>query len=240
MKLTRIEPLGHQVSLRVHDLLEDEIKKHNGLPEWLWCHERWNAQQKFQLHLRHRHKRSSAASSLSRTNKFWIRMPNWLGDVVMTFPLLDAIRRGRPDAFVTVLAKQEFKGLLESLNLVDHFLPIPQGSINHRLKVFREYKRQFPSVIINFANSFRSDLECYLIGAPRRYGLTFPGRFRPFLTHSFFYAEERDGPLLDLHQVRLWEKFLQYFGLNEKLDFPDTTTHKKNSRENRNSSRFSK
>jgi ADP-heptose:LPS heptosyltransferase len=39
------------------------------------------------------------------------------------------------------------------------------------------------------------------------------------LSHSFSYIEERDGPLTELHQVRLWEKFLKYFGLDEELHF---------------------
>ena len=219
LEIITIESNEHQISLKAHELLEDKIRKLNGLPEWLWSHERWKTQQKFQLHLRHRHKRGSAANSLSRTTKFWVRMPNWLGDVVMTLPLLDAIRRGRPDASITVLAKHQFKVFLESLDTVDNFLPIPEGTIHQGLGVLKEYRRQFPSVVINFANSFRSDAECCLIGAPRRYGLTLPGRFRPLLTHSFSYVEEKDGPLKELHQVRLWEKFLKYFGLDEELDF---------------------
>jgi ADP-heptose:LPS heptosyltransferase/lauroyl/myristoyl acyltransferase len=219
LEIITIDSNEHQIFLKAHEILEDKIRQFDGLPEWLWSHERWKTQQKFQLHLRHRHKRGSAANSLSRTTKFWVRMPNWLGDVVMTLPLLDAVRRGRPDASITVLAKHQFKAFLESLDTVDNFLPIPEGTIHQGLGVLKEYRRQFPSVVINFANSFRSDAECYLIGAPRRYGLTLPGRFRPLLSHSFSYIEERDGPLTELHQVRLWEKFLKYFGLDEELHF---------------------
>jgi ADP-heptose:LPS heptosyltransferase/lauroyl/myristoyl acyltransferase len=219
LEIITIDANEHQIFLKAHEILEDKIRKLNGLPEWLWSHERWKTQQKFQLHLRHRHKRGSVANSLSRTTKFWIRMPNWLGDVVMTLPLLDAIRRGRPDVSITVLAKHQFKVFLESLDTVDNFLPIPEGTIHQGVGVLKEYRRQFPSVVINFANSFRSDAECCLIGAPRRYGLTLPGRFRPLLSHSFAFSEERHGPLKELHQVRLWEKFLQYFGLDEELHF---------------------
>ena len=219
LEIITIDSNEHQIFLKAHEILEDKIRQFDGLPEWLWSHERWKTQQKFQLHLRHRHKRGSVANSLSRTTKFWVRMPNWLGDVVMTLPLLDAIRRGRPDASITVLAKHQFKAFLESLDTVDNFLPIPEGTIHQGVGVLNEYRRLFPSVVINFANSFRSDTECYLIGAPRRYGLTLPGRLRPLLSHSFSYIEERDGPLTELHQVQLWEKFLKYFGLDEELHF---------------------
>ena len=46
------------------------------------------------------------------------------------------------------------------------------------------------------------------------------------LTHSFSYDESVDGSLKELHQVKLWEKFLQYFGLNQELNFDpiDLTT----------------
>ena len=204
---------------KAHEILENIIRDSDGLPEWLWAHERWKTQQNYRFHLRHRHKRERISTSQERTTKLWIRMPNWLGDSVMAFPLLDAIRRGRPDASITILAKQELKGLMESLSFVDHFLPIPVGTINQRLGILKKYRKQFPCVIINLANSLRSDVESCLIGAPRRYGLTLPGRVRPLLSHFFAFSEERHGPLKELHQVRLWEKFLQYFGLDEELHF---------------------
>ena len=118
-----------------HEILENIIRDSDGLPEWLWAHERWKTQQNYRFHLRHRHKRERISASPKRTTKLWIRMPNWLGDSVMAFPLLDAIRRGRPDASITILAKQEFKGLMDSLSFVDHFLPIPGGTINQRLGI---------------------------------------------------------------------------------------------------------
>ena len=46
----------------------------------------------------HRHKREFFPDAIPRTTKIWIRMPNWLGDVVMVFPLIDAIFKSRPDA----------------------------------------------------------------------------------------------------------------------------------------------
>ena len=36
-----------------------------------------------------------------RKTRLWVRVPNWLGDVVMVVPILRAIRRGRPDFEIT-------------------------------------------------------------------------------------------------------------------------------------------
>ena len=227
LEITELNKSTESYSFSAHSILEKLItNSSNGLPEWLWVHERWKTQVKYQFHLRQRHKREHMPDVVPRTTKFWIRMPNWLGDVVMVFPLLDAIRRGRPDASITVFAKKEFEDILKNLKTVDDFKPIPGGRFGQRLTKLKEYRAEFPSLILNFANSFRSDLECFLIGATRRYGLTFPGRHRPFLTHSFRYDESVDGSLKELHQVKLWEKFLQYFGLIQELNFDpiDLTT----------------
>lgn len=224
LKLKVIHSDSSQISLKAHQILQEEIRTYDGLSEWLWSHERWKAQQKYKLHLRHRHKRGDSCNSFARTTKFWVRLPNWLGDVVMTLPLLDAIHRGRPDASITVVGKKDFESILKPLPYIEHFKPIPKGSFFKRFYDLREYSKEYPSLIINFANSLRSDLECFLIGPPRRYGLTFSGRIRPLLTHSFNYEKKRNGRPNEIHQVEMWESFLKFFGLNKELDLSPIKT----------------
>ena len=206
------------IPYEAHSFLQNKMELNGGLPEWLWCHERWKTQQQYQFHLRLRYKRQSLPAKLPRTTKFWIRMPNWLGDVVMTFPLLDAIRRGRPDASLTLLAKPGFQELLLNLGTSDGFIALPSGIEGNSSQAFLKHRREYPSLIINFANSLRSDLECFGLGAPRRYGVCLAGRKRPLLTHSYDPTHSHTEEGREIHQVRLWEQMLQYFGLDQELN----------------------
>ena len=158
LELTHISQSSVPISYKAHKILEQKIRKLAGLPEWLWSHERWKTQQNPRFHLMHRHKREFFPEPLPRTTKIWIRMPNWLGDVVMTFPLIDAIKRGRSDANIALIAKPQFKELLIDLGICNEFISLPYGGPVHAYKDFFNKKFDYPSIIINFANSFRSDL----------------------------------------------------------------------------------
>jgi heptosyltransferase-2 len=205
------------IPYEAHSFLQNKMELNGGLPEWLWCHERWKTQQKYQLHLRLRYKRSNLPHALPKTTKIWIRLPNWLGDLVMTFPLIDAIRRGRPDAEITLIGKPAFKDLLEKLGVGDDFIALPYDFGREAYFRFIHCRSRFPSLTINFANSLRSDIECKILGAPRRYGLLLPGKYRPLLTHAYRPSREILANINSIHQVKLWEGMLNSFGLDEEL-----------------------
>ena len=216
LELKELNCSPSEFPFEAHKMLEKIIRGSDGLPEWLWAHERWKTQQNFRFHLRYRHKRERLPNPPIKTTKLWIRMPNWLGDVVMTFPLIDAIKRGRPDAEITLIAKPQFKELLIDLGICNKFISLPYGGTVRAYRDFFNKKYDYPSIIINFANSFRSDLECFSMGAPARYGLMFPDRKRPLLSHSFRVPFDYLTEDTKVHQTQMWEKMLNYFGLIEK------------------------
>ena len=51
--------------------------------------------------------------NIARNTHFFVRMPNWLGDVIMAIPVLHAVRAGRPDVRFTFVCKSQFIPLLE-------------------------------------------------------------------------------------------------------------------------------
>ena len=204
------------ISKVVHQKLETIIKDDpDGLPEWLWSHGKWKTQdnphQIFHLHS----KRSSLASEdqIPRKTKIWIRMPNWLGDIVMALPLIRAVERGRPDAEITLLCQPHYQSLLEYLKIGQRVIALPPKGIGYFF-FFWKLRRQYPDVHFLFTNSLRGDLEAYLCGAPLRLGGSTKKK-RKLLSHQALISKEFDKK----HQTTLWEEYLKFFGLKESIDF---------------------
>ena len=201
-----------------HELLENHFRySDQACAEWLWVHGRWKTQDFPEYHLRLKSKRISLPpyASLPKKTKIWIRLPNWLGDVVMTLPLLKALPHARPDAEITLICHPQFHSLLEILQVGDSILPLPRkGGLGYYRQIFK-LRHEYPDLQILFTNSLRGDIEARLIGAPRRYGILRFDKPRPLLTN--IYKATKDD--LASHQTCLWERFLQNFGLQEKANF---------------------
>jgi heptosyltransferase II len=191
---------------------------------WLWVHDRWRNQDVPARRLRLEAKRNlleadlqnRGLAALPRKTRLWIRLPNWLGDVVMALPLLRALRASRPDAQITLLAKAPFCPLLELSGLADRVLPLPPPGPRRFLHFWR-LRHDYPDCFLLFPTSFRSDLEAWLTRCRQRFGLARPGRRRPLLTHGWKVPGHFDEK--SQHQIKLWEEYLRSFGLNAPPDF---------------------
>jgi ADP-heptose:LPS heptosyltransferase len=204
------------ISTVVHQKLETIIKDDpDGLPEWLWSHGKWKTQdnphQIFHLHS----KRSSLSSEdkIPRKTKIWIRMPNWLGDIVMALPLIRAIERGRPDAEITLLCQPHYQSLLKYLKIGQRVIILPPKGMGYFF-FFWKLRILYPDVYFLFTNSSRGDLEAYLSGAPLRLGGSTGGK-RKLLSHQAIVSKEFDKK----HQTALWGEYLKFFGLKGSIDF---------------------
>jgi ADP-heptose:LPS heptosyltransferase len=150
-----------------------------------------------------------------RRTRIWIRLPNWLGDVVMVLPLLRAIRVSRPDAEITLVAAKPFLPLLESWAVADRLSVLPPRGAGY-FRHFRALRQEYPDVWLLFTNSLRGDLEARLTMCRQRFGVVRPGKPRPLLTHAWRMPADYDERTH--HQLKLWEDFLRHFGLNAVPD----------------------
>jgi heptosyltransferase-2 len=190
---------------------------------WLWAHDRWRHQdvpaRRFHLESKRDFLAADLAArgltTLPRRTRVFIRLPNWLGDVVMALPLLRALRISRPDAEITLVAKRPFLPLLADWGVADHLEPLPARGAGYFLHFWR-LRRAYPDVWLLFTNSFRGDLEAWLTGCRQRFGLVRRGKHRPLLTHAYTVAGDFDERTH--HQMELWENFLRHFGLNVPPD----------------------
>ncbi len=207
------------VTAEAHQELEQAIHQDpNGLPEWLWSHGKWKIHSRVESRYRMLVKRKHIIKDkkIERVTNFFVRLPNWLGDVVMAIPVLIAIRKGRPDVRFTLVCKCEYIGLLRKFDLGEDFIALPERSFLYFLN-FRKKIAFKPENYLLFTNSFRSDIEAFLSGSPQRFGIKLPGRVRPLLTHAFDSANIGANDS-QVHQTSVWEEMARNFGLREKID----------------------
>ena len=217
LEITPISQNSNGFAVSAHSFLaEDLISCPEGLPEWLWSHGKWKTNDTphefFQLQNQKKLKLNFPVQV--RKTKIWIRMPNWLGDIVMTLPVIRAIRLGRPDASIVLLCKKQYVDFLEFVELSEEVIALPEEKGMIYFWSFLKWRKHYPDAMLVFTNSFRGDLEAFLIGSKIRFGMVKKHR-RPLLNATWAVPEEETGN----HQARLWEGLAGNFGLREKLDF---------------------
>jgi len=219
------KPSASDVLFAANRWLENKLRDSPAYrADWLWLHSRWRHQDIPTRRFRLQSKRDLlpdqlawlGQSALPRRTRFWLRLPNWLGDVVMALPLIRALRQSRPDAAITFLAQPAFVPFLERLNLAEHIIPLPPRDSRY-WQFFRNLREEYPDVHVLFTNSLRGDLEAWFAGAPQRFGMLRPGKWRPLLTHAWKLPADLNESRE--HQTTVWEKYFRHFGLQGELDF---------------------
>lgn len=147
--------------------------------------------------------------------KILIRLPNWLGDLIMSTAFIEALQNAYPDATIDVITKNQLVEVLEFFNC--------------RCRVFTFSKKAYPGVFgsitfgkqiaqddrydlfITLPDSFSSALMGYYTRAKKRIG--YKKEFRSiFLTHSFKKKS-------NIHRVEEYVNLLATL-LGEKIAIP--------------------
>jgi lipopolysaccharide heptosyltransferase II len=148
--------------------------------DWFWVHNRWKTPKpKFLLASYKRGIVEPLDGRPLQPFRILIRSTNWLGDAVMSVPAVRAIKAGRPDAHVTILAPAKLAHIWQAVPEVDEVIAIEQR--DGVFGVARRIRGKF-DVAILFPNSVRSALEAWLAGIPRRVG--YPGHRRAWLLNQ--------------------------------------------------------
>jgi len=209
----------------INNWLYNKLKTDTSLcADWLWLHDRWRTQDRYRQRFCLRAKRMGIEQTLAfnqwdalpRTTRFWLRMPNWLGDIVMALPLIRALRCSRPDAAITLLVQPHFIPLLEKFGIAEAMIALPQKKSLRYFTAFKALRKEYPDVHILLTNSLRGDLEAKCVGAPQRFGMQRPHKPRKWLTHTWQLPKDLDET--KLHQTKVWEQYFRYFGLQVSID----------------------
>ena len=169
----------NSITLKGNETIEQQIRK---APEdWFWVHNRWKTPKPHFL-LTH-YKRGVYAPSETRDLKpfrILIRGSNWLGDSIISMPAVRAIKAGRPDAHITVVAPGKIALVWKLVPEVDEVISLTSRSLFSAVRLIRQ-KMPF-DVAILFPNSLRVALEVWRAGVLRRVG--YRGHYRRWLLNQ--------------------------------------------------------
>lgn len=112
-----------------------------------------------------------SAVDLARTERIWVRAPNWLGDFVMATAAFARIRAAFPAAHITVGLRPYLRPLLGGTALFDAVVDTPKakglGDLRRQVRELRERRCDLAIVL---PNSPAAALGPFLAGIPKRLG----------------------------------------------------------------------
>jgi lipopolysaccharide heptosyltransferase II len=177
------------LTAKMNELIAQQIRR---APEdWFWVHNRWKTPQPNFLLARYK-RGLFVPENTQRLQPFriLIRSSNWLGDAIMSIPAVRAIKRGRPDAHLTVAAPEKIAPVWKLVPEIDEIVPLPTKSL---LKTVRRLNAQPRfDVGIAFPNSLRSAFELLLARVPRRVG--YRGHWRAALLNQIVRESKKPRP----------------------------------------------
>ncbi|MBB5396064.1 glycosyltransferase family 9 protein [Mucilaginibacter sp. AK015] len=119
--------------------------------------------------------------------KILIRLPNWLGDVVMSTAFINAVRQFYPGASIDVIIKKELGGvasLIPGISSIHLFSKHEYSGLNGVYRFGRTFRPAQYDIFFNLPQSLSSFVMAWASGARQRVGFNAEGGFF-MLTRSF-------------------------------------------------------
>ncbi|MBD1386215.1 glycosyltransferase family 9 protein [Mucilaginibacter rigui] len=119
--------------------------------------------------------------------KILIRLPNWLGDVVMSTAFVNAVRQLYPGASIDIIIKKELGGiakLIPGLNHIHLFSKQEYSGLGGVYRFGKNLRSQQYDIYFNLPHSLSSFVMAWASGAKQRVGFNKEGGFF-LLTRSF-------------------------------------------------------
>lgn len=144
----------------------------------------------------------------------------FIGDVILTTPMIEAIKKLLPQSRLTVMIKPEARGLLESNPRIDELLIIDKAGA-HRgptgmMRMVREIRSRAFDVILSPHQSHRTGILCALSGVAERFG------YRQAGFASLAYTHLLDRPTEMPEILRLLEFLDHSIAPGAKAESTDT------------------
>lgn len=161
--------------------------------------------------------------------KIVIRAPNWIGDAVLAYPLLESLNKNFPRAQIWIAAKPWVKDLFISFRFIEGIIPLsPHNDIMSLRDSARKIKSHNFDVGLVLPNSFSAALLFYLAKIPQRWGYQRDGRGLLLTKGVAPWSKENT-----IHQVHYYLELLKKLGYQAhapELKLPLTSQEKKEAR----------
>ncbi len=145
--------------------------------------------------------------------KLLVRSPNWLGDCVLAMPAMRELRRFRPNAHISVLAKKSVADLWRMCPYVDEVIPFEIGKglkgLDDRWDLGRKLKKMNFDLALILPNSFDAALVPFLARIKRRMGWATYHRGM-LLNRKVPFPHHLDGEQQPHCQLYLVEKLVRH------------------------------
>ncbi len=164
---------------------------------------------------------TAVPAKVSELERVLVIAPNWIGDAVMSTPMLANLRRGLPKATIDLLVLPRVAPLFEEYPHVNRVLTwSATATWRDQLAHIRTLRRVKYELALLLPNSFRSAVQAWMIGAHTRVGYATDGR-RWFLTHPIppGYVQPLRRSSAHAHQDVI-HQVDAYLGLIEALEIP--------------------
>ena len=105
--------------------------------------------------------------------KILIRLPNWLGDLVMSTAFVHAVRQAYPEALIDIILKKEFDGiaaLIPGINNVHLFSKQEFSGLAGIFQFGKTLRKHQYDIYFNLPHSLSSFIMAYASGAKQRVG----------------------------------------------------------------------
>ncbi|VAW35993.1 ADP-heptose--lipooligosaccharide heptosyltransferase II [hydrothermal vent metagenome] len=171
-------------------------------------------------------------SDKENIKRILVRVPNWIGDAVISMPGLHALKRLYPGAEITVLAKARTLPLYLGKEPVvkDVIEYDPEGrhsGLAGKFRLVAELKTRRFQMAVLFQNAFEAALIAFMAGIPRRVGYARDLR-TPLLTGPVKFEDT----IAKKHQVFYYLNIIKELGLGvslEEMELPIVSTGKEDS-----------
>jgi heptosyltransferase II len=144
--------------------------------------------------------------------------PNWVGDAVMTQPLLALLKQQHPDASIDVLAPTYTQAIYTRMAEVREVLALPfehgEFKWNERREFARSIKGKYAHAVV-LPNSWKSALVPWFAGVPKRTG--WRGEMRYGVLNDVRVLNKQSQPLMVERFAALAGDIYKSSGLEPKL-----------------------
>jgi len=144
-----------------------------------------------------------------------VRVPNWLGDIVMTMPALMELKKVLPEyCGLFVICSSGAKDLLESMPIIDYVVPLEKVHHNWSNKDVRNVVKLRAGAGILFNNSLRDAAFMRVAGIKNLYGARARGRSM-FLKRSFSFPARVSRTLNNMHHCCKYLSIVKALGASD-------------------------